>query len=402
MNRRALALTLAILFLAPGCAGTDVEEDREEVELEEWNSYYVDSMDDLPTCDSSTAGRLYYIAASSMFYACTSDNGWLYVDLTGPAGPQGEVGPVGPEGQVGVQGETGPRGEKGTDGQNGADGQDGQDATVILPDCELVPWGHCQGSDLSNMDLSNMDLTGIDLRGSTIHSSNLSGAILDHANLANADIRYSNLNEVAMYKTNLRYADIVDCSLVNASLQTVDAYGIYIQSSNISGWTDHRSNFAHSLMHTIIGVGVVFDQTNFQQSMILGDFYDASFADSDFTHASIGGEFRNSTLHGVFRDVVCGYWVGYCDFTNSLLRGDYTGFVFHNTNLTGAELHYGMDLTFADLQNAIVTNETLFDWMNIWHYTTWIDGSVCNENPVNWGASPFTRTCDADGNAIDI
>ena len=71
MDRRALAVTLAVLFLAPGCAGTDVEEDREEVELEEWNSYYVDSMDDLPTCDSSTLGRLYYVSSVSLFYACT-------------------------------------------------------------------------------------------------------------------------------------------------------------------------------------------------------------------------------------------------------------------------------------------------------------------------------------------
>jgi uncharacterized protein YjbI with pentapeptide repeats len=251
------------------------------------------------------------------------------------------------------------------------------------------------------MDLSNMDLTGIDLRGATIHYSNLSGVVLDYANLANADIRNSNLDEVTMYKTNLRYAAVVDCSLVNASLHKVDAYGIYLQSSNISGWTDHRSNFAHSLMHTIMGVGVSFDQTNFQQSRILGNFSESSFVDSDFRYSSIGGDFQNSMLHGIFREVTCGYWVGYCNFTNSTLGGDYAGFVFYNTDLTDASLSNGLDLTFADFQHSVVTNSTQFDWMNRWHLTTWIDGSICNENPVNGGVSPFTRTCDADGNAID-
>lgn len=417
MDRRALAVTLAVLFLAPGCAGTDVEEDREEVELEEWNSYYVDSMDDLPTCDSSTLGRLYYVSSVSLFYACTQDSGWLYVDLTGPQGPPGEVGTTGPQGETGESGPKGDSGENGTDGadgqdgapgqdgsdgQDGADGQDGTDGTVILPDCELAPWGYCVGANLNGMDLSGLDLTGINLRGASIQYADLSGATLDYAVMSHTSMLNSNLEGAGMNYTDYRYANLQGAVLVNSSLVRADLSDTLMWTTNLTGVDANWANLEDIHMSQVVAIGASFAHTNFQRSLIFGDFREAYFWNADFTQSSIGGDFQNSTLHGVFREATCGYWVGYCNFTNSLLRGDYTGFVFHNTDLTDAELHHGMDLTFADLQNAIVTNETLFDWMNIWHYTTWIDGSICNENPVNWGASPFTRTCDADGNAIDI
>ena len=205
-----------------------------------------------------------------------------------------------------------------------------------------------------------------------------------------------------MNYTDYRYANLQGAVLVNSSLVRADLSHTSMWTTNLTGADFNSANLEGVGMSQVVAIGASFPHTNFQRASIFGDFRETYFWNTDFRYSSIGGDFQNSTLHGIFREAVCGYWVGYCNFTNSLLRGDYTGFVFHNTDLTDAELHHGMDLTFADLQNAIVTNETLFDWMNIWHYTTWIDGSICNENPVNWGASPFTRTCDDDGNAIDI
>ncbi len=239
MNRRLLSLMIVILFLVPGCTGTDVEE-PDLSELEEWGSYYVDSVSDLPDCDSSTMGRLYYVASASLFYACTEASGWLYVDLTGPAGPQG---------QPGMQGEIGPGGENGTDGQDGVDGQDGadgQDGTVILPGCELVPWGHCQGADLSNMDLSNMDLTGINLRGSIMLQTNLSGAVLEMAIISESEIISSDFNNAQLQKADFSGSFVAWTNLSGTDFDSADARGSQINFNQFQGANFHSASLQNT------------------------------------------------------------------------------------------------------------------------------------------------------------
>ena len=58
---------------------------------DEWDVYYVDTGNDLPSCDSSTLGRLYYVADTAGFETCTS-SGWAFIDLTGPPGNDGNNG----------------------------------------------------------------------------------------------------------------------------------------------------------------------------------------------------------------------------------------------------------------------------------------------------------------------
>ena len=117
-RKNALAILLALLMTASalsGCSGTDDDVDDEPTDLEDWNVFMVQSSSDLPTCDSATEGRLYYLSSESGFQACSSGS-WQSIDLTGPAGSDGEAGPAGPEGPAGADGEAGPAGPPGEDG----------------------------------------------------------------------------------------------------------------------------------------------------------------------------------------------------------------------------------------------------------------------------------------------
>lgn len=83
-----LMLVLVTLFPMSGCIGnTDVEtSEGDDVilgeSLDDWPTYYVPASSDLPTCDSSTLGRLYYVEDEVNFQACMS-TGWEVVDIGG-------------------------------------------------------------------------------------------------------------------------------------------------------------------------------------------------------------------------------------------------------------------------------------------------------------------------------
>ncbi|MBT4065621.1 MAG: hypothetical protein HOE76_00155 [Euryarchaeota archaeon] len=70
-----------------GCIGGEVEtSDGEELILEDtddWPTYYVPTSGDLPACDSTTLGRLYYVEAETNFQACSS-SGWNVIDFSTP------------------------------------------------------------------------------------------------------------------------------------------------------------------------------------------------------------------------------------------------------------------------------------------------------------------------------
>ena len=139
-RKNALAILLALLMTASslaGCSGTDDDVDDEPRDLEDWNVFLVQNSSDLPACESSTDGRLYYVSSESGFHAC-SNGAWEAIDLTGPSGaqgPDGAVGPAGPAGPAGADGEdgedgaVGPAGSDGAVGPAGSDGTDGADGT---------------------------------------------------------------------------------------------------------------------------------------------------------------------------------------------------------------------------------------------------------------------------------
>ena len=129
-RKNALAILLALLMTASalsGCSGTDDDLEEEPGILEDWNVFLVQSSSNLPICDSSTDGRLYYVVYESGFQVCSGDS-WELIDLTGSDGAQG---PAGPAGEDGAQGPVGPAGEDGAQGPVGPAGEDGTSFSVI-------------------------------------------------------------------------------------------------------------------------------------------------------------------------------------------------------------------------------------------------------------------------------
>jgi len=88
---RKIAIIMCLFMMTAGLSGciggTDVETDEgDDVELgeltDDWPTYYVPTAADLPTCDATTLGRLYYVEADTNFQACTS-TGWTVVQIGG-------------------------------------------------------------------------------------------------------------------------------------------------------------------------------------------------------------------------------------------------------------------------------------------------------------------------------
>jgi len=87
---RKVVILLCVLMMTSGLSGcigdSEVETDEgDEVILElsdDWPTYYVPTSNDLPTCDSTTQGRLYYVEADVNFQACMS-TGWQIVEIGG-------------------------------------------------------------------------------------------------------------------------------------------------------------------------------------------------------------------------------------------------------------------------------------------------------------------------------
>ena len=87
--KAAFSLTVLLLVTTlSGCIGDSVLEtpDGDDIVLgestDDWPTYYVPAASDLPVCDETTAGRLYYVEADTNFQACTS-TGWTVVDIGG-------------------------------------------------------------------------------------------------------------------------------------------------------------------------------------------------------------------------------------------------------------------------------------------------------------------------------
>lgn len=113
------------------------------------SSHFAMTESELPVCDDSRDGFLYFISSTKTFKGCDGI-AWQVIDTRGEkgdkgdqgeqgeqgiAGPQGEQGVQGAQGVAGIAGTNGTNGVNGTNGTNGtngvdgSDGQDGQDGT---------------------------------------------------------------------------------------------------------------------------------------------------------------------------------------------------------------------------------------------------------------------------------
>ena len=105
MRRTALLLVMLMLITPlTGCfgnGGNGSGSGGSTETLDDWMVHYAQTVSDLPTCDSTTLGRLYYVENNSEFQVCKTA-GWTVINITGPQGPAGANGTNGVDGQDGA------------------------------------------------------------------------------------------------------------------------------------------------------------------------------------------------------------------------------------------------------------------------------------------------------------
>ncbi len=140
-----LMMTMSLAGCLSGDAGEDGEDGKDGAEGvagpagEDGSSLHmVSSSADLPNCDSTHLGQIYFVSEEGAFQVC-STNGWAVVDLTGPEGPAG------------------------SDGIDGVDGADGSASINTMltsisepnsEDCSLGGRVVSEGLDNGDMDLT--------------------------------------------------------------------------------------------------------------------------------------------------------------------------------------------------------------------------------------------------------
>ena len=109
-------LLCLLMISAPiaGCVDSNDDSPTEnEVQLDDWNVYFAATAADLPTCDETTNGRLYYIESGAQFQVCKTA-GWEVITIQGPDGANGADGTDGQDGSPGANGQDGADGAEGT------------------------------------------------------------------------------------------------------------------------------------------------------------------------------------------------------------------------------------------------------------------------------------------------
>ena len=340
MNKHLFAIVMTTSILLSGCFGTTEEpEEPEPPELSDWDVYYVQSGSELPACGSETLGRLYFVAETTAFEVCTI-SGWSFVDLTGPAGADGEQGPQGEKGDQGDQGPQGERGDPGDKGDKGDPGLDGQDVDPALvaklqanntalsqqisrleaqlinvTSCQLVPFGNCPGADLRGMNLTGMDLTGINLRGADLQNTTFDYATLDGADLRSILAFNATFVGTGMNRTFLQFAEF--------------------------------NRYSEDCPPEWGGIGYC-GPANLTNAYL----YDADLTDAILYHADL----TNADL-------------GYANLYNANL---------FEADLTDADLG-NADLKFAGFSGAAISAGTSFT-STYWHQTKWTDGVRYDSN----------------------
>ena len=115
-----LILALVALTLV-ACGSSDnstTSQNSDDGSVQLYGAKVATSASNLPTCDSTQVGQLFYVLADEEFQFCSSE-GYQSIDLRGSTGANG------------ADGENGTNGTNGTNGADGEDGADGSSCSVI-------------------------------------------------------------------------------------------------------------------------------------------------------------------------------------------------------------------------------------------------------------------------------
>ncbi len=180
----------------------------------------VDEQGNLPTCDGSREGRVYFVAKDSALFACTAGE-WHAVS----GGAAGATGPAGATGSNGTNGATGPTGATGPIGGSPLDGgvaDAGLDATTpLLTTVKINEVESNGGSPGDWIEIINNGTTTVDLAGFTVRDNDDTHNYLLASGTTLAPGAYLVIEEAAL-GFGLGGAD--SARLFDRSLRLVDGY----------------------------------------------------------------------------------------------------------------------------------------------------------------------------------
>ena len=147
-------------------------------------------------------------------------------------------------------------------------------------ECELVPYGHCPGANLSYQDFSGMDLEGINLSYANLGRSDLSAANLNYADLTGAILNYADLNGAILENADLKYAALYGANLTDANLT----------GANLTGTLLERATFQYANLTNADLAYTSAWSTGLSGADLTGaDLTDAYLLDADLTVADLTG-----------------------------------------------------------------------------------------------------------------
>jgi len=96
-------LSLCIAFMLSACSGSGGGGGGAQPSSPQspWNSYFVTTVSDLPSCSGDIVGRLYYIETDNNFQVCKT-SGWTTISIRGADGTNGTNGTNGSNGSNGI------------------------------------------------------------------------------------------------------------------------------------------------------------------------------------------------------------------------------------------------------------------------------------------------------------
>jgi hypothetical protein len=129
---------------------SDSAQDAVSRVIHSGNVLYLKSEKDLPKCEKTNFGFVYFLADTSKFLVCDQNGSYQEVDLKGVKGEKGDKGDSGDKGDKGDtgdkgdKGDTGDKGDKGDTGDKGDKGNDGSSGlNSLIRTVALLPPEPC-------------------------------------------------------------------------------------------------------------------------------------------------------------------------------------------------------------------------------------------------------------------
>lgn len=183
--------------------------------------------------------------------------------------------------------------------------------------------------EISAVNLSGADLPGINLEGIDFSGANMEGIILSEADLLGANFTGATLQGAKLREANLQGADLSKANLQEALLENTNLQGASLFGTNLQGAVLYKANLQESSLYKADLQRAKLSEANLQE---------ANLVESNLQ----GAKLSETNLQGA-----------------NLVMTNLQGASLFGTNLKGACLRLVKNLTFEQLEGAIIDIRTI-------------------------------------------